>query len=64
MPLGLISSFIGDPILARVQSLIGLWSGEGDFGGDAFIDFVLGRAFLPRPTFPGTVARAHQAVRL
>ena len=52
MMAGMISSFIGDLILAFVLAHIVLWSGADSYGWGAFIGFLAWLGFFAAPSFP------------
>jgi hypothetical protein len=52
MIVGMISSFIGDLILALVLAHIVLWSGAESYGWGAFIGFLIWLGFFAAPSFP------------
>jgi len=52
MMVGMISSFIGDLILALVLAHIVLWSGADSWGWGAFIGFLVWLGFFAAPNFP------------
>jgi hypothetical protein len=55
---GMISSFIGDLLLALVLAHVVLWSGTGSYRGGAFIGFIVWLGFFAAPSFPQGIYEA------
>jgi len=49
---GMVSSFIGDLILALILAHVVYWSGADSYGTGAFIGFIVWLGFFAAPNFP------------